>query len=123
MKNVVKKSKLLVSALVLTMVVSMLTACSSSNALLTKWTVDYAESNGVTVSAEVLEEQGFTMSLEFKKDGIVTATVTGLSVEGTYTQDGSTVSITFNEETQELKFEKNVLSWENEDVGTIYFKK
>ena len=124
MKNVVKKSKVLVSVMILAMVVAMLAACGSSksNALVGTWKLTSVESAGVTMTSEALESQGISMSFDFKEDGSVTLEAVGETSEGTYTQDGTKVSVTIEGGTQDLKFENDQLSFEIEDTGTYYFE-
>lgn len=105
-----------------------LAACGNASVEGT-WYFDSMKMNvgGIETSYEVGKEmQGITitkefMKMEFKSDGsleMINSMMPSGSVSGTWTQDGNTVSITFNGETQEGTISGNKLTLSETGGGT-----
>lgn len=88
-----------------------------------KWTLTSIITDGKTQTlAEYCEEQGVdSMGMEatytFAEEGVVTATMGGVDVEGTYTIDGSTVTVTFNETPSNLTYDAGTLKAKDANTG------
>ena len=63
------------------------------------------------------------MTMELKSDGTVVTSMAGESQTGTWKQDGSTVTITVDDEPQEFTLSGNELSAETDGVEYVFIKK
>lgn len=121
----VKQSKIIVCIVVLAMATIMLAGCSSKNSLVGTWTFDYAEYRDEQLTAEQLDgisAELSDMKIEFKNDTNVVMTLGDESSDGTYKQDGATITITSEGSDQDFTYENDQLSWTTAGV-TLYFKK
>lgn len=121
-----KSKKVSLFFLAVIMTASLLTACGSkTNAAVGTWKATTVEASGVSVSlADYEASTGTTLEItfDFKSDGTVTGNMNGETVDGTYTVDGSNVSITFDGETETLTIDGNQMTLESEGTKIILAK-
>ena len=63
------------------------------------------------------------ISMELKADGTATITMTGETETGTWTQDGSKVTVTIDDDPVEFTQNGNELSAEKDDMSMVFVKK
>ena len=63
------------------------------------------------------------MTMELKSDGTAETSFAGQSQTGTWKQDGSTVTITFDDDSQEFTLSGNELSAETDGVEYVFVRK
>ena len=99
-----KKLALLLSCMVLCALV--LVGCGGGgNAYAgTTWELTRAEAYGVTMEGDALASMG-DLGMEFVDDTTVKMSLMGMSIEGTYTVEGNTVTIEYFE--QPIAFQRN----------------
>ena len=120
-----KMTKLLSLAMALVLTLS-LTACGGSggNDLAgTTWALSSGSQGGVTIDQDTLESRfGGSMTYTFEEDGTVVLALGGVSVEGTWTLDGSTVSLDIQGDTGTMTLDGDTLTMEESGV-TVEFTK
>ncbi|MCR5134732.1 MAG: hypothetical protein K6B12_03765 [Clostridiales bacterium] len=110
-------SKILVVLLLMTAVLGLVACGGSESQFVGTWNATEIEAYGVTMAPE---DAGLTFSITFEKDGKVTALTNGeADGEGTWEEDGDTVTITSNGETMSGTLEDGVLTL---DISGIVFK-
>ena len=110
-----KKTTVLKSAAALVLALAMvlcLAACGGSpEGVEGSWKLKSMEIAGMTIDIDELantacslgiDPSSMDMSFNFKGDGTVTMSASGVTSEGTYTMSGSNVDVTFEDETQTM---------------------
>lgn len=113
--------KLISIVLILCMACMMIPAVAEENSLIGTWYLKEAVSGEMTLDVSML---GMSMSIELKEDGtaeVVTAYGEESSAkEGTWTQDGETVTVTADGEPGQLTFADGTLIMEQEGGKMIF---
>ena len=124
-----KTSKLLSLLLALTLVLS-LAACgggsgSETNDLTgTTWVLSGGSQGDTTVDKETLEDMfDGEMTYAFEADGKVTLSLAGVSVEGTWSQDGNSVTVDIQGDTGTMTLDGDKLTIEESGVTVEFSKK
>lgn len=127
MKNTKTKVVTLLMALVMAF---SLAACGNSDKdnsvelAGTTWALSGGSQGGTTVDKATLESLlGGEMTYTFSEDGKVTLALSGAEVEGTYTQDGNSVSLDIQGETGTMTIDGDKLLLEQSDVTVEFTKK
>lgn len=98
-----KKLALLLSCMVLCAMV--LVGCGGEEKLAgSKWKLVKYEAQGVTMEGDALASMG-DLGMEFVDDTTVKMSLMGMSIEGTYTVEGNTVTIEYFD--QPIAFQRN----------------
>lgn len=124
-----KQRLLRLFALAMTLVaVLSLAACGGSDASTdltgTTWALSSGSQDGVTMDKETLEGLfGGEMTYTFAEDGKVTLALAGVEVEGTWTQDGDTVSVDMQGDTGTMTIDGDKLTMEESGVTVEFTKK
>lgn len=86
--------------------------CSTNenSAITGKWEATSASINGETVQFSVLETEGKDFCFEFKSDGTCIATLAGISNNGTYVFNKTSVDIEYGGKTEKLLYDDGVLT-------------
>lgn len=114
------KTKFLSLVMALAMVLS-LAACGGgsggSGLAGSTWVLSGGSQEGVTVNQDALESVlGGSMTCTFEEDGTVVVELAGVSVEGTWTQDGNTVELDIQGEIDTMTLDGDTLSMEESGV-------
>ena len=122
-----KTSKLLSLLLALSLVLS-LAACGGGSDTTdltgTTWVLSGGSQGGVTVDKETLESTfGGEMTYTFEADGKVTLSLAGVTVEGTWTQDGNTVNLDMQGDSGTMTLDGDKLTIEESGVTVEFTKK
>ena len=81
------------------------------------WVLSGGSQEGVTVNQDALESVlGGSMTCTFEEDGTVVVELAGVSVEGTWTQDGNTVELDIQGEIDTMTLDGDTLSMEESGV-------
>lgn len=123
-----KRTMLRVFSLLLVVVLAFsLAACggSDSNDLTgTTWALSGGSQEGVTVDKATLESiLGGEMTYSFEKDGKATMALAGVSVEGTWSQDGDTVTMEAQGQSFTLTIDGDKLLMDQSGVTVEFTKK
>ncbi|MGN8968836.1 hypothetical protein [Intestinimonas sp. HCP28S3_D6] len=124
-----KTSKLLSLLLALTLVLS-LAACGggsgseTTDLTGTTWVLSGGSQGDTTVDKETLEGMfGGEMTYAFEADGKVTLSLAGVSVEGTWSQDGNSVTVDIQGDTGTMTLDGDKLTIEESGVTVEFSKK
>lgn len=124
-----KTSKLLSLLLALTLVLS-LAACGggggseTTDLTGTTWVLSGGSQGDTTVDKETLEGMfGGEMTYAFEADGKVTLSLAGVSVEGTWSQDGNNVTLDIQGDTGTMTLDGDKLTIEESGVTVEFSKK
>lgn len=125
-----KTSKLLSLLLALSLALS-LAACGgggsgsgTTDLTGTTWVLSGGSQGDVTVDKETLESTfGGEMTYAFEADGKLTLSLAGVSVEGTWSQDGNTVSLDVQGDTGTMTLDGDKLTMEESGVTVEFTKK
>ncbi|MDD3222328.1 MAG: hypothetical protein EOM34_16795 [Clostridia bacterium] len=98
---------------------SILGGCGTKSVAGTTWALDGGEYQGHEISREEMEDTYGEILYMFRSDNVVTVSVDGMTDEGTWTQDGKTVTIG-GIGSLELKGNKLIME---DSESTIVFKK
>ena len=124
MKHVQPKLLALVMALVLALG---LTACGGgggSDLSGTTWALSGGSQGGVTIDQDTLESLfGGEMTYTFEEGGTVVLSLAGVSVEGTWSQDGNTVTLDVQGDTGTMTLDGDTLTMEESGVTVEFTKK
>ena len=125
MKNIIKKILPLFLVLVLTMG---LTACGSKSSTTdltgTTWVLNSGTQGDTTIDKATLESMfGGEMTYSFESEGKVTLSLAGVQIEGTWTQDGDTVSLDMQGDTGEMTLNGDTLSIDENGVTVEFIQK
>lgn len=120
-----KSKKMTAGLLLLTLVLTLLTACGGSDsnsgkqAFIGKWTAVTVEVESETMSASDFEAalgEPLNMTIEFKSDDTAILSIVDELGEGTYTVEGNTAKITVDGDTVEFTLNSGKLVGEIEGV-------
>jgi len=103
------------------MIFSCLAACAGGGIVGT-WKIDKIEMMGMSLSLEEFAEQfgiEMDMSFEFKDDNTVVGTAFGEKQTGTYTVNGSKVTVTLDGESMDMVLDGNTLTIEDDSFGKM----
>lgn len=121
------KTKVFAMLMALVLVFS-LTACGGSKDTTdltgTTWALSGGSQDGVTVDKATLESVlGGEMAYSFEAEGKVTLSLSGASVEGTWSQDGNKVSLDIQGDTGTMTIDGDKLILEQGNVKVEFTKK
>lgn len=119
-----------VFALLLTLIAVMsLVACGGGDSAKdglggTTWALSGGTQGDITVDKETLESvMGGEMTFAFADDGTVTMSMSGVEGEGTWTQDGTQVTIESDGEAKTLTLDGDKMTLEQDGITIEFTKK
>jgi hypothetical protein len=107
---------------------SVLSGCGSeeNSPLVGKWVATSAMINGETIMFSELNTEDREFSFTFEKNGKCTAVLAGISNDGTYTFNKTSVDITYGRKTEKLTYNSGVLTlnfnYNNETTSFMFTK-
>lgn len=125
MKNIIRKVLPLFIILVLALNI---TACGSKSSTTdltgTTWVLNSGAQGDTTIDKATLESMfGGEMTYSFESDGKVTLALAGVQIEGSWTQDGNTISLDIQGDTGEMTLDGDTLSIEENGVTVEFVQK
>ncbi len=125
MKNIIRKVLPLFIILVLALNI---TACGSKSSTTdltgTTWVLNSGAQGDTTIDKATLESMfGGEMTYSFESDGKVTLSLAGVQIEGTWKQDGNTISLDIQGDTGEMTLDGDTLSIEENGVTVEFVQK
>ena len=122
--------KITVSALILLVfgVLAVLTGCSSedNSAIVGTWEATKANIHGETIQFSELETENKDFRFVFNSNGSCTAVIAGVSNEGTYTFNKTSVDILYGGKSEKLLYDEGVLTlnfyYNNEKTSYMFTK-
>ena len=94
----------------------------SSEGVVGTWKLTSMESNGETVGEEMLNQASIEMTFTFEEGDQFSASLMGSTVEGTYTLEGSKLTMTVDGEPAEAELSGNTFVVEESDIRMIFTK-
>lgn len=122
--------KITVSALILLVfgMLAALTGCSSedNSAIVGTWEATKANIHGETIQFSELETENKDFRFVFNSNGSCTAVIAGVSNEGTYTFNKTSVDILYGGKSEKLLYDEGVLTlnfdYNNEKTSYMFTK-
>ena len=111
------KKNLLSALFCLMLCAAVLVGCGGNQLAGSKWKIKEYTVQGISVDL-----QAVNASLEFPDDTTAKMSMAGVTMEGTYTDNGDTVSIEFLGQTIDFQREGNLLKGENEGQVLVFEK-
>lgn len=119
-----KRTMLRLFSLLLVVVLALgMAACGGKSDVTGTWVLSGGSQDGVTVDQETLEAVMGEMTYTFEDGGKVTMSLAGVSVEGTWTQDGDTVTLESQGTTSTMTLDGDKLTLEESGVTVEFTKK
>lgn len=88
----------------------------------TTWSLNGAESSGVQVTKDQLDSIMGETTLQFKEDGQMSMSLAGESVDGTYTVNGNTISLTMSGSTTDVTLDGDQITMESAGMQLFFTK-
>lgn len=124
MKNKTMRAMTLFMALVLSLTLAACGGGKSDGLAGTTWALSSGSQGDVTLDKDTLEGLlGGEMTFNFEKDGKVTFAMSGMEAEGTWSQDGNTITIESEGQSMSLALDGDKLSMEQSGVTLEFTKK
>ncbi len=107
-----KKTAVLLLAVVLAFTAVMLSGCSEggNEAIVGEWTPSTVSIHGSTIPYSKLDTNGKEFSFNFYSDGKCKIIIGGISNEGTYTFNETSVDIRYGGKSQRLSYERGIIT-------------
>lgn len=106
----IKKIAVTLSVVILSMCIFVGCSDNKNSEIVGKWIPTTASLNGETVQYSYLGLEDDYFGFTFSDNGKCTATLTGITGEGTYSFNGTSVDVTINDETQKLDYSNGTLT-------------
>lgn len=122
----IKKIAVILSVTILSMCVFVGCSDNKNSEIVGKWIPTTASLNGETVQYSYLGLEDDYFGFTFDSNGKCTATLTGITGEGTYIFNDTSVDVTINNEVQKLDYSNGTLTLTlnyNNDTTTFSFIK
>lgn len=104
-------------SLLLVLALALGCAAASADDVTGTWYATSVSSGGITVDPSSI---GMEMTLTLEADGTASMAAMGESMSGTWTMDGSTVTVTLEGTSQPFAYDGNSLSYSEDDLGFTF---
>lgn len=107
---------------------ALLTACGktagSGDVGGSSWVLSGGSQEDTQVTKEDMEEAlGGEMVYSFEKDGSLKVELMGTEIQGSWSQDGGTVTVTSGDESRELTLDGDTMYFEQDGITVVFEKK
>lgn len=124
MKNKTMRAMTLFMALVLSLTLAACGGGKSDGLAGTTWALSSGSQGDVTLDKDTLEGLlGGEMTFNFEKDGKVTFAMSGMEAEGTWSQDGNTITIESEGQSMSMTLDGDKITMEQSGVTLEFTKK
>ena len=124
MKNKTMRAMTLFMALVLSLTLAACGGGKSDGLAGTTWALSSGSQGDVTLDKDTLEGLlGGEMTFNFEKDGKVTFAMSGMEAEGTWSQDGNTITIESEGQSMSMALDGDKITMEQSGVTLEFTKK